>query len=153
MRSRNEPQGGVLDRVDRDPEADCLLSVDKIVGRVLVPRCLLVGTGLLDENVLMEHQDEIVSNAQQRAESNVKTTFMLQEIAKAENITVEPAELQQRVAMYAAQNGRPVKKVIKELQQQNGLGDLQHQILIGKTLDFLKSNASVTEVDPPKEEA
>jgi hypothetical protein len=42
----------------------------------------------------------------------------------------------------------------KELQQRNALDDVSEQLLVGKTLDFLKANVSValTKEAPIKEE-
>ena len=79
--------------------------------------------------------------------------FILDEIADKEGITVSDDELSQRVYLMAMQQRRPVKKVARELNQQNAFPDIRHDILISKTLDFLRENAVVTEVDPPEDDA
>ena len=38
------------------------------------------------------------------------------------------------------------KKVVKELKDNDSLGDLQHRIMIRKTIEFLQESAEVTEV-------
>ncbi len=102
--------------------------------------------GMADE-AIMEHQEQIMSNAAVSAKSNVKTTFILEQIAKEENIEASDDDVRQQVAMMAAQSGRPVKKIVRELRDSNGFDDIRHRVTIGRTLDFLRSNASVTEVE------
>jgi len=108
--------------------------------------------GMNDEQI-MEHQAEIMGNSQSQARINVKNTFMLQEIARKEEVNATEDEIKHEVALLASNSKRPVKKVVKELRDNNGFGDIQHRIVIRKTLEFLKENASVTEVDPVDEAA
>jgi trigger factor len=79
--------------------------------------------------------------------------FILDEIAKAEGITVSENELSQRVAMIAYQQQRPLKKFARELRDRNAFGEIRQDILISKTIEFLRANATVTEVDPPEKSA
>ena len=54
MRSRNKFQRSLaIDRVDRNPHADILPSFNVVVRLVLVPWSRLVGTGLLDQQVIV----------------------------------------------------------------------------------------------------
>ena len=108
--------------------------------------------GMADE-AIMEHQEQIMTNAAVSAKSNVKTTFILEQIAQEEKIEASDDDVRQQVAMMAAQSGRPVKKIVRELRDSNGFDDIRHRITIGRTLDFLRSNASVTEVEAETESA
>ncbi|MCB1229074.1 MAG: trigger factor [Verrucomicrobiae bacterium] len=101
-----------------------------------------------DQSLIEEHQGEILENAQARAKVNLKTTFILEKIAEAENITVNDQELSRQIAMMAAQSQRPVKKVMRELRDRNAFGNVRHDIMIGKVLEFLRSKVELTEVDP-----
>ena len=107
----------------------------------------------MDDDAIMQNQEQIIGNAQASARSSVKNTFILQAIAEAEEIAADDADLKQEVAMIAAQSQRPVKKIVKELKDNNSLGDLQHRIMIRKTIDFLRENAAVTEVPAPESDA
>jgi trigger factor len=100
----------------------------------------------MDDDAIMEHQEQIIGNAQSSAQSSVKNTFILQAIAEAEEISADDGDLKHEVAMMAAQSQRPVKKVVRELKDNDSLGDLQHRIVIRKTLDLLRDNAKVTEI-------
>jgi hypothetical protein len=55
--------------------------------------------------------------------------------------------------MMAMQQRRPVKKVARELRDNNAFGEIRQDIVISKTIEFLRENAVVTEVDPPEEGA
>ena len=48
----------------------------------------------------------------------------------------------------ARQEGKPLRKVMEELQKNRSLGGITHQLLLSKTLDFLVEQAAVTEVAP-----
>ncbi len=101
----------------------------------------------MDNDAIMQHQEQILDNAAVNAKSNVKTTFILEQIAKEEDIEASDEDIRQQVAMMAAQSGRPVKKIIRELRDSNGFDEIRNRITIGRTLEFLKANASVTEVE------
>ncbi|MCB1234675.1 MAG: trigger factor [Verrucomicrobiae bacterium] len=103
----------------------------------------------MDDEAIRESEEQIVQEAQARAASNLKTSFILEKIAEAEKIAVTDGEVSNRVVMMAAQAGRPVKKVARQLRDANGFQRIRRELLVGKVLEFLKSNASVTEVDPP----
>ena len=94
----------------------------------------------------------MIDTASQRAATNVKTNFLLQKIAEKENIEVTSEEINAEVSMMAYQSGRQPKKVVKEIQDNNGFQELQSRISIRKTLDLLRANATITEVDEPASE-
>lgn len=104
----------------------------------------------MTESDIQNNQEDLLKNAETQAKNNVKTMFILDEIAKAEGITVDDNEMSQRVAMIAYQQKRPIKKVARELRDRNAFGEVRQDILISKTIEFLRANATVTEVDPPE---
>ena len=55
------------------------------------------------------------------------------------------------VMMMAMQQRRPVKKVAREIRDNNGFPGIRQDILISKTIEFLRANATITEVDAPAE--
>jgi len=107
----------------------------------------------MTESDFQGNQEDLLKNAETQAKNNVKTMFILDEIAKAEGITVDDNEMSQRVAMIAYQQRRPIKKVARELRDRNAFGEIRQDILISKTIEFLRANATVTEVDPPETSA
>ena len=102
----------------------------------------------ISEDEIMENQEKIIQTAGEQANMSVKTSFILEQIAEAEDIKVSREELLGRVAEIAARNNTPVKKLTKQLEKQNGFGRIYNGLRIQKTLDFLRESASITEVDP-----
>ena len=103
------------------------------------------------EEMLEERQAELFETAAARAKTNLKTNFLLQEIAGAEEIKVGQNEILQRVTQMAKQAKTPVKKYIKELQKNGQISNIQNNMLLGKAIDFLLESAKVTEVEQAEE--
>jgi trigger factor len=101
--------------------------------------------GVADQ-VLKENEKELVGMASQNARERLKGTFILLRIAEKEGIHVSREELFGRVAALAERAKTSYEKMLKELEKQSGLEQIQEEILTAKTLDFLVANASVTGV-------
>ncbi len=97
------------------------------------------------------NQEQLMESAETQAKNNVKTMFILDQIAESEGIQVTEEETTQRIVQMAAQQQRPVKKFARELRDSNKFGEVRQDILISKTIEFLRENATITEVDPPEE--
>jgi trigger factor len=108
--------------------------------------------GTSDEE-MMERQEEIFSVATQRAVTNLRTNFLLQEIAEAEKITVPDSDLLSHISRIATARKEPIKKVIKDLQRTRRIQSIRSSLLIGLTIDFLVEHANVTEVSAEELEA
>ncbi len=106
--------------------------------------------GMTEED-FSSNQDDLIRNAEEQAKNNVKTMFLLDQIADREGVTVSDDELSRHVALIAYRQGRPLKKVARELRDNDAFGELRHDIRVTKTLALLREHAVVTEVDPPKE--
>ena len=91
-------------------------------------------------------KDVIFANANANAKDRVKAMFLLNRIAEKEDVKVEQAEILERVQMMAEQYQMPIQKLIKQLEERNGFGEIHEQILVGKVLDFLQLQATVEEV-------
>jgi trigger factor len=98
--------------------------------------------GVPDE-VLKGKEKELVEGAGSLAAHRLKTNFILQRIAENEKIRVTREDVDLRVRQEAARYNVSVDKMRKELADHDGLDGLTEQILLGKTLDFLKANVSV----------
>ena len=97
----------------------------------------------ITEEALKENEKELVNVAAQSARERLKGTFILLRIAEQEKITVSRVELQQRVSQLAARHQMKVDKLVKELEKNNAFDQIHEEVLTGKALDFLVSNASV----------
>jgi trigger factor len=94
-------------------------------------------------SVLEQKRDEILAHASRRAADRIRASFLLDAIARAENIVVTPAEMEDRLAALAARYQTIPAKVKAQLEERGGLDEIEEQILAGKTLDFLIANATV----------
>ena len=90
-------------------------------------------------------QAEIFASAGHQAVSNLRTNFILQEIARVEQIVVTDAELVNHLARVAQSRKLASKKFIKDMQRAGRLPSVRSSILIGKAIDFLVENAIVAE--------
>ncbi len=95
---------------------------------------------------MTQRQDEIFAAASAQARRSVKTSFIVDRIASEEKITVSQGELMAEIQRMAAGDRRPIKKVIKEMQERNMIAGIRDRVAFTKTLDFLVENAKITDV-------
>lgn len=98
--------------------------------------------GVSDE-MLKGKEKELVDGAAGLAAHRLKTNFILQRIAEREKIEVSREDLEAQIREEALRYNLSVEKMRKELEEHDRINALAEQILLGKTLDFLKANVSV----------
>ncbi|MFL6588666.1 MAG: trigger factor [Chthoniobacterales bacterium] len=98
--------------------------------------------GVPDE-LLKGKEKELIEGAGSLAAHRLKTNFILHRIAEAEKLEVTQKEIDERIREQAAHYNVSVDKMRKELEEHERLNALAEEILLGKTLDFLKANVSV----------
>lgn len=108
--------------------------------------------GIVDD-ALEEKKAEMEKAANNQAEANVRSTFILQRIAKEEGIVVSDNDLLNRVSQMAEAAKKPVKAYIKEIQKAGAVDNIKHSLLLGKAVDFVVDSAKVTIEEPKTEEA
>ena len=99
----------------------------------------------MSENEIESQQNEIFASAGDQAVSNLRTNFILQEIARTEKIEVTDSELINHLSQIATSRKIAPKKFIKDMQRQGRLQSIRSSIAIGKTIDFLVAQANVVE--------
>lgn len=82
------------------------------------------------------------------AEDIVKSALVLQAIAKAENLTVEPQEVDLVLQQMAASTGQDFHSIKDYYEQHNLMIPLKDRVLADKAMDFIYKNATVTLVPP-----
>jgi trigger factor len=95
------------------------------------------------DDMLKDKEKELIDAGAAMAAHRLKTNFILHRIAEREKTQVTKEDLDSRIRQEAARYDISPDKMRKELQQRNALDDLAEQLLLGKTLDFLKANVSV----------
>jgi trigger factor len=86
-------------------------------------------------------EEELRAQYRSDAEVRVKTTLLVEHIAKTENIVATPADVAEELDALARQYRQPVAKVRKALG--NNVLSLMDGIVRNKTLDFLVDHAEV----------
>ena len=80
---------------------------------------------------------KIREDYRETATANVRTDLLLDAVAKAEDIKVEPEDLDAEVAGMAAAYGATVKEVQKIIREQGRIGDLATTVLRKKTVKLI----------------
>ena len=104
--------------------------------------------GVPDE-LLKGKEKELIEGAGSLAAHRLKTNFILHRIAEAEKIEVTREEVDERIREQAAHYNVSVEKMRKEFEEKDRINGLAEEIVLGKTLDFLKSNVSVETISEP----
>lgn len=97
----------------------------------------------LTQDMLVENESAILEAAGNQAKVDVKDEFLLMEIVKKENLQVNQQDMISRIGAIAYQARTTPQKVIKSLQKNNGLENVQHSIILAKALDVLVQHATV----------
>jgi trigger factor len=98
--------------------------------------------GVPDE-LLKGKEKELIEGAGSLAAHRLKTNFILHRIAEAEKIEVTREEIDEAIRAQAAHYNVSVEKMRKEFEENDRMNGLAEEILLGKTLAFLKANVSV----------
>ncbi len=99
----------------------------------------------MSEADIASQQADLFDAAGKQAVNSLRTNFILQEIAIAENLTVPDSDLINHLAMMAQQRKESPKKFIRQMQREGRIQSVRSSLLIGKAIDFLVENAEVTE--------
>ena len=97
----------------------------------------------LTQDMLVENESAILEAASTQAKVDVKDEFLLMEIVKRENLQVTQQDMVSRIGAIAYQARTTPQKVIKSLQKNDGLQNVQHSVILAKALDVLVRHAVV----------
>jgi trigger factor len=112
---------------------------------------------LLQKGVPRDQIDQnlelLASQAERVAQHDLKLGFILEKIAKAENITVEEGEVNSWIAYIASQQGRRPERLRQEMESSGSLSEVEVQIREQKTLDKVLEMAESKPADTAGAEA
>lgn len=97
------------------------------------------------KEVIEEHKAKLEEQLSKEAENKVKSYFLLDEIANIEKIEVTDEEVDNWMASLAASYNQSLDDVKKYYKEHDLIGGLKEQLREEKTLDFLLSEAVITE--------
>ena len=89
--------------------------------------------------------DEFEADLEKRVRDAVAAQFILDEIAKAEEIGIDQAELSQHLVRRAQQSGQDPQEFANHMFEHNHIPDLVQEILRGKALATIVESAKVTD--------
>ena len=87
-----------------------------------------------DVEEFKKNQEKHLADAKKAAEDYVRKFFIIRTIAKAKGIEVSKEEIDGQIRMMCMYTGRKEEEVRKQLEQGNGLSEINEDLLIGKTL-------------------
>lgn len=101
------------------------------------------------DDLLKGKEKELIEGAGSLAAHRLKTNFILHRIAEREKIQVTREEVDNAIREQAMQYNVSVEKMRKEFEENDRINGLAEEILLGKTLDFLKQNVIVETTPEP----
>jgi trigger factor len=101
------------------------------------------------DDLLKGKEKELIEGAGSLAAHRLKTNFILHRIAEREKIQVTREEIDNGIREQAAHYNVSVEKMRKEFEENDRINGLAEEILLGKTLDFLKENVIVGTTSQP----
>ncbi len=122
---------------------------DKQGDRVLKRRRIELLMRGMPEDQVDAQIDQLRGTVKDEAIRDLKLFFILQKIANQQNVEVDEAELNGRIATLAAQSGRRPEKVKQEMSADGSLMSMFIQMREQKALDKILETAKIEEVDLP----
>lgn len=87
-------------------------------------------------------REELTKNSAEAAKTRVKTQFVLDAIAKKENVSATDEDVRRRVSQEAVRSGQPIEKFVKDLAKDSGrMLELRRNIVFNKALDLVVAAA------------
>lgn len=114
----------------------------------IAQRAMQQGIG---EEELIKQQDEILNSATNQARQNVKVSFILEQIAKKEQLEVPGQKIAMALAQIAERQKMPAKKFMAEAQKNGLIDNVRGDLLLQEAMEFLKDKAVVEETEPEPE--
>ena len=97
----------------------------------------------LTQDMLVENETAILEAANNQAKVDVKDEYLLMEVIKKEHLEVTQEDMVSRIGAIALQSRTSPKNVLKSLQKNDGLQNVQHSVILAKALDLLVNHAIV----------
>ncbi|MCW2787568.1 MAG: trigger factor [Marmoricola sp.] len=89
--------------------------------------------------------DEFEADLEKRVRDAMAAQFLLDEIAKAEEVGVEQAELSEHLFRRAQQSGQNPDEFVKHMVEHNHIPEMVAEVVRGKALALLVESATVTD--------
>ena len=125
---------------------------DKQTDRIISRRAVdLMMRGMPREQV-EANIERLRGGAKEEAARELKLFFILQKLATEQNVDVDEAELNGRIAMLAAQEDKRPEKLKQDMSKDGSLANLYVQMREQKAIDQVLEKAKIEEVDVDAEQ-
>jgi trigger factor len=95
----------------------------------------------LPANLPPAQVEELRAKAREKARENLKTSLLLQRVARQENLAVGDEEIEEEIKALARRNNVPLAQLVERLSQEGKREDIRNNLLLRKAIDFLIDNA------------
>jgi len=143
--TRDQLMSELLNRVNIDLPESVVLNETRHVVYDLVREHQQRG---VSREAIDQQKDQIFSFATRSAKERVKAAFVLGRIADQEGLKADQKEVTQRILVLAEQYQIKPDQLIKQLQERNGLAEIEEQIVTSKVMDLLEQHARFEDVLP-----
>jgi len=143
--TRDQLMRELLNRVNFDLPESVVLNETRHVVYDLVRENQQRG---ISREAIDQQKDQIFSFATHSAKERVKAAFVLGRIADKEGLKADQKEVTQRILVLAEQYQIKPDQLIKQLQERNGLAEIEEQIVTSKVMDLLEQHARFEDVLP-----
>ena len=93
-----------------------------------------------------EYQDKWGNDFEDTAKHMIKSTFLMDKLAKDQDIQVSSEDLDAKMQEFADQSGLEIARVKEFYKDPSRVSRLEHQVVEEKVVDFLISKASIKDV-------
>jgi trigger factor len=97
----------------------------------------------MNQEQIKAQQEDMMKEAKEKAEEQVKLRYIIMAIADAEAVKVDDQEISAEVVRMAVQQRRDAAEFRKELEKEGHLDSVGDQIRFGKTVEFLLEKAKI----------
>ncbi len=102
----------------------------------------------LSADVIEQQKERIYALASQGAQARVRALFVFREVAEKEGIRISEQEINTQVMALAQNTKTPFPKLVKQLEERNGLQEIYQQLLTEKVINFLQEHARIEDIEP-----
>ncbi len=127
--------------IDRNPFPVPKAMVERGVEAMLEGALRSLARGGVDPRALNLDFEALRGEMRPRAETEVRGALLLEAIAQAEKLTVQPAEVDARIEQLAKESEQPISQVRKAFKEPSQRRGLELRIREEKTVEFLRSRA------------
>jgi trigger factor len=97
----------------------------------------------MGQDQIAAQRDDMMKEAQTKAEEQVKLRYIIMAIADEEKITVSDQEISEEIVRMAVSQRRDAAEYRKELEKEGHLESVGDQLRFGKTVEFLLEKAKI----------